>query len=110
MENLKKFCKDKSITFFFPISLILTIVPLIVRIRDIKDNPETIAVFGAKAQNDLFSQNKALVLMCFSIIILLISVIFFKSIFKKKDKIVNVIVLLSIIFLGLSFFSSLFSE
>lgn len=110
MKNLKKFCKEKSITFFFPISLILTIVPLIVRIRNIKDNPETIAVFGAKAQSDLFSQNKALVLMCFSIIILLISVIFFKSIFKKKDKIVNVIVLLSIIFLGLSFFSSLFSE
>lgn len=110
LENLKKFCKEKSITFFFPISLILTIVPLIVRVKEIKNNPETLAVFGAKAQSDLFSQNKALVLMIFSIAILVLSIIFFKKIFHKKDKVINSIVILSLIFLLLSLFSSIFSE
>lgn len=110
MENLKKLCKEKSITFFFPISLILTIVPLIVRLKEIKNNPETLAVFGVKARNDFFSQNKALVLMILSIAILIISIIFFKKIFKKKDKLINSVVILSLIILLLSLFSSIFSE
>lgn len=111
MENLKKFCKEKSITFFFPIALVLTIVPLIVRYKAVTGNQETIDVFGAvKAGSDIFSQYKAILLMFFSAVILLISIAFFKKIFEKKDKVINSIVILSLVFLVFSLLSSIFSS
>ena len=110
MENFKKFCKEKSITFFFPIAFILTIVPLIVRIRETNCGQETIDVFGAKATMDMFSQNKAIMLMFFSAILLIIAIVCFKHIFEKKDKIINSILILSFVFFVLTMLSALFSD
>ena len=110
MENFKKFCKEKSITFFFPIAFILTIVPLIVRIKETHCGQETLDVFGPKAETEMFSQNKAICLMFFSIILLIIAIAFCKQIFEKKDKIINSILILSFVFLVLTLFSALFSN
>lgn len=110
LENFKKFCKEKSITFFFPIAFILTIVPLIVRIKETHCGQETLDVFGPKAETEMFSQNKAICLMFFSIILLIIAIAFCKQIFEKKDKIINSILILSFVFLVLTLFSALFSN
>ena len=110
MENFKKFCKEKSITFFFPIAFILTIVPLIVRIKETHCGQETLDVFGPKAETEMFSQNKAICLMFFSIILLIIAIAFCKQIFEKKDKIINSILILSFVFLVLTLSSALFSN
>ena len=63
MENFKKFCKERSITFFFPISLILTIVPLIVRMRISEPGQDTLDLYGPSATSDLFTQNKEIALI-----------------------------------------------
>ena len=110
MENFKKFCKEKSITFFFPIAFILTIVPLIVRIKETHCGQETLDVFGPKAETEMFSQNKAICLMFFSIILLIIAIAFCKQIFEKKDRIINSILILSFVFLVLTLSSALFSN
>lgn len=110
LENFKKFCKEKSITFFFPIAFILTIVPLIVRIKETHCGQETLDVFGPKAETEMFSQNKAICLMFFSIILLIIAIAFCKQIFEKKDRIINSILILSFVFLVLTLFSALFSN
>ena len=110
LENFKKFCKEKSITFFFPIAFILTIVPLIVRIKETHCGQETLDVFGPKAETEMFSQNKAICLMFFSIILLIIAIAFCKQIFEKKDKIINSILILSFVFLVLTLSSALFSN
>ena len=47
-----------SIDFFFPVALILAIVPLIVRLKAINTDSDTLAIFGSAAATDLFSQNK----------------------------------------------------
>lgn len=110
LENLKKFCKEKSITFFFPIAFILAIVPLIVRIRETHCGQETIDIFGAKSETDMFSQNKAILLIFFSVILLLIAIAFCRQIFEKKDKIINSILILSFVFFVLTLLSALFSD
>lgn len=110
LENFKKFCKEKSITFFFPIAFILTIVPLIVRIKETHCGQETLDVFGPKAETEMFSQNKAICLMFFSIILLIIAIAFCKQIFEKKDRIINSILILSFVFLVLTLSSALFSN
>ncbi|MCE5221761.1 MAG: O-antigen ligase family protein [Clostridium sp.] len=103
------FFKGKSINFFFPIAFILTIVPLIVRIVALKVDQDTADIYGAIVQNDLFSQKKASFLLFFSIILIFISIIFFKRIFEKKDKFVNLILIGSIIFWAFTLFSAIFS-
>ena len=113
MENFKKFCKEKSITFFFPIALVLTIVPLIVRMRITntdKLDEATLDLYGSSATTDLFTQNKAIALMIFSGLLLIIFLVFFKKIFEKKDKIINIMIISSLIFLGFTFLSSILSK
>ncbi|MDO5518504.1 MAG: O-antigen ligase family protein, partial [Clostridium sp.] len=87
MENFKKFCKEKSITLFFPIAVILTIVPLIVRMKKVTVDPAAIKLVGETSEMDLFSQNKAFMLMVFCGMLIILSIIFFKDLFKKRDKI-----------------------
>ncbi len=110
MENIKTFFKKKNIDFFFPVALILTIIPLIVRMTPVKSDQATIDLVGNAALTDLFSQNKAFFLMIFSIILICISIIFFKKIFEKKDKILNVIVIAGIIFIIFTLLSAIFSS
>ena len=105
MENFKKFCKEKSITLFFPIAVILTIVPLIVRMKKVAIDPAAVKLVGEASELDLFSQNKAFMLMIFCGILILLSVIFFKDLFKKRDK----ITLISIACMGIFFIFSLIS-
>lgn len=109
MENFKKFCKEKSITFFFPISLILTIVPLIVRMRISEPGQDTLDLYGSGATSDLFTQNKEIALIFLSSITFIIAVVCFKKFYEKKDKLINAIIICSLIFLGFTFLSALFS-
>ena len=109
MENFKKFCKEKSITFFFPISLILTIVPLIVRMRMSDPGQDTLDLYGPGAKSDLFTQNKEIALIFLSAITLIIAIVCFKKFYEKKDKFINAIIICSLIFLGFTFLSALFS-
>lgn len=110
MINTSNNSKNKKINFFFPISLILTIIPLIVRATFNDPDQSTLDIFGAAAKTDLFSQKKALFLMIFSIILIAVAIIFFKKIFEKKDKIVNSILIASGIFLLFTLLSSIFSQ
>lgn len=120
MENIKKFFKDKSSyfplkffikkpVFFIPISVILTIIPLIVRVKGVRVDLDTENIYGGAIQSDLFSQEKASFLLFFSIILIIISIIFFKKIFEKKDKILNLILIGSVIFWIFNLFSAIFS-
>ena len=110
MENFKKFCKEKSITFFFPIALVLTIVPLIVRLRISEADQATLDLYGPSANSDLFTQNKEIFLIFLSSIILIIAITCFKKFYEKKDKLINIIIICSLIFLGFTFLSALFSQ
>lgn len=110
MENFKKFCKEKSITFFFPISVILTIVPLIVRMRQSDPGQDTLELYGSSATSDLFTQNKQIALIFFSAITLIIAIVCFKKFYEKKDKLINAIIICALIFLGFTFLSALFSK
>lgn len=109
MENIKNFFKKKNFDFFFPVAFILGIVPLIVRMSPTNADQDTLIIFGQAAKFELFSQKKAFLLMIFSIILIAISIVFFKKIFKKTDKIVNSIVILGSIFLIFTLLSSVFS-
>lgn len=109
MENLKKYLKENSTGFFLPISFVLAIVPLIVRAKEVKLDEFSQTIWGNSTQYELFSQNKFILLAIFTVIAIFISVIYFKYIFEKKDKIVHIILLLTIIFLTLSLLSSIFS-
>jgi len=110
LENIKTILKKKDINFFFPISFVLAIIPLIVRLTVIDPDQNTLDIFGTAAKSDLFSQKKAFFLMIFSIILIIITVVFFKKIFEKKDKIVNSILIASGIFLLFTLLSAIFSQ
>lgn len=110
MENFKKFCKEKSITFFFPIALVLTIVPLIVRMRMSEPDEDTLRLYGPSSNSDLFTQNKEIALIFLSSVILIIAITCFKKFYEKKDKLINAMIICSLIFLGFTFLSALFSQ
>jgi len=110
LANNKTISKEKNIKFFFPIAFILGIIPLIVRMTAVDSDANTLNLFGANAKTDLFSQKKAFFLLIFCIILVGISVLFFKKIFRKKDKIVNSILIAGAIFLLFTFLSAIFSE
>lgn len=110
MENLKKFCKDKSIDFFFPIALVLGIIPLIVRMSVVHLDATNVDFYGVTTQTDLFSQKKAFYLLIFSIILVIIGIAFFKKIFEKRDKIINLILIASGVFILFTILSAVFSK
>ncbi len=110
LENLKKYCKEKSIDFFLPISFVLAIVPLIVRAKEVALDSYTAEIMATDTTYDLFSQNKAFLLMIFSIILIGFFIVYRKFIFEKKDKIINGILICSFIFLGFSLVSALLSK
>jgi len=110
MVNSKNKKKEKSYNFFFPIALILSIVPLIVRMTYVKVDENTSNIWGKADQVDLFSQRKAFLLLIFSIALIVISIIFFKKIFSKKDRILNYILIACGVFLLFTFLSALFSK
>lgn len=110
MENIKTFLEKKNIGFFFPVTLILLIVPLIVRMTPTNADQNILNIFGAAAKFDLFSQKKAFFLMILSIILIIIASAFFKTIFKKTDKVINLILILSGIFLIFTFLSAMLSQ
>lgn len=121
MENIKTFLKEKSaifpfnllkgksLDFFFPCALVLAIVPLIVHIAGMKLADDAIDVYGKAIQTDLFSQRKAYYLMIFSILIVITSILSWKKLFNKKDKIVNAILISSSVFLLFALLSTIFS-
>lgn len=110
MDKLRNTSKEKSFNLFFPIAFILSIVPLIVRMADVKVDENTINIWGTANQVDLFSQKKMYFLMFFSVVLIIISIIFFKKIFNKKDKLVNYILIACGIFSFFTLLSSIFSK
>lgn len=109
LENFKKYCKEKSINFFLLVSIILSIVPLIVRVKKVTLDSYSAAILGNDVTYDLFSQYKAYALMFFSMILIGCMIIFRKMIFEKKDKIINIILILSGIFLVFCLISTILS-
>lgn len=96
---------------FIPISIILTIIPLIVRSKIVKLDKEGAMIYGISTmQTDLFSQVKFWGLFVGSIVLLIILILYFQFIFKKKDKIVNIILIGAAVFWGFTFLSALFSK
>ena len=111
MINSRTNKKEKSFNFFFPIAFILSIVPLIVCMTKVPVVNEYVSnIWGTADQVDLFSQWKALFLIIFSVALIAISIIFFKKIFSKKDKILNYILIASGIFLLFTLLSAIFSK
>lgn len=110
MERYNNSSKDKSFNFFLPIAFILSIIPLIVRATIVSVDEATINIFGPSMKLDLFSQRKLLFLMIFSILLVIISVIFFKKIFSKKDKITYSILISCAIFILFVLLSAFFSK
>lgn len=110
MENIKTFLNKKNINFFYPVAFILGIVPLIVRVVLLQPDSDTLSLFGTNAKNDLFSQKKAFFLLIFCVILLGISIIFFKKIFEKRDKVINSILIASFIFLLFTLLSTVYSQ
>jgi hypothetical protein len=120
LENIKKYFIEKSKYFplklligksiFLPISIILTIVPLIVHSKSVDLDIDTQNIYGKSSQTDLFAQYKASFLLFFSVILIIIAVISFKKIFKKKDKTFNLILIGAAVFWIFSLFSAIFSS
>jgi hypothetical protein len=110
MEINRNSSKEKSFNFFLPIAFILSIIPLIVRMAIVNVDETTAKLWGTATQTDLFSQQKAFFLMCFSILLVIISIIFFKKIFSKKDKVINYILISSCVFFIFTLFSAIFSK
>ena len=111
MQNINSTLKKKNINFFFPVAFILGIIPLIVRASIFDPEENSANLFGAtKASSDLFSQKKAFFLMIFCIILIGISIVFFKKIFEKKDKIINSILIAACVFWLFTLFSTIFSS
>lgn len=109
MQSIKTNSREKSINFFFPIALILGIVPLIVRLTFIQPDSNLAKLYGTSKMSDLFSQRKALFLIIFAIVLIGICIVFFKKIFSKKDKIVNYILIAAGIFLLFTAISAILS-
>jgi hypothetical protein len=120
LENIKNYFKEKSTSFplkffigkpvfFIPISVILTIIPLIVHVKGILLDSDTASIYGSAPQTDLFSQEKASFLLFFSVILIIISVVFFKKIFEKKDITINLILIGTFVFWIFTLFSAIFS-
>lgn len=110
MDNLRNKPKEKSYNFFLPIAVILSIVPLIVRMTKVDVDENIANIWGGTTQIDLFSQKKAFLLMFFSIILIILSIVFFKKIFNKKDKVVNIILISTGVFFLFILLSSVFSK
>lgn len=109
LENLKKYLKENPTGFFLPISFALAIVPLIVRAKEVKLDEFSQTLVGKSIYYDLFSQNKFSLLAIFTVISVIIAVVCFKQIFEKKDKIIYITLILSVVFLLFCLFSSIFS-
>jgi O-antigen ligase len=110
MERYNNSLKEKSFNFFLPIAFILSIIPLIVRMTAVNVDEATSKIFGPSIQPDLFSQKKALFLIVFSILLVIISIIFFKKIFSKKNKITYSILISCSIFFLFTLLSAVFSK
>jgi O-antigen ligase len=109
LESKKSYFKEKPV-FFILISIILTIVPLIVHVRGIVLDEDTTKLYGNSLQYDLFSQWKAKYLLFFSVLLLIVSIAFFKKIFEKKDKIINLILIGVAVFWIFTLLSAIFSK
>ena len=109
MENKKNYIDENPI-FFILISIILTIVPLIVHVRGVMLDEDSAKLYGNSTQFDLFSQWKFKFLLSFSILLIIVSIIFFKKIFQKKDKIINIILLSTAVFWILTLLSAILSK
>lgn len=110
LERIEDNLKKKSIGFFLPITFILTIVPLITRLKMVKLDDAGVNLYAVKNQADFFSQNKGLWLTIFSIILFIIALVSFKKLFEKRDKVTTAILGCTGIFLICTFLSAMFSK
>lgn len=110
LERIEDNLKKKSIGFFLPITFILTIIPLIVRLKMVELDDAGINLYAVEKQADFFSQNKALWLAIFSVILFIFALCLFKKLFEKRDKTTTAILICTGVFLICTFLSSMFSS
>ncbi len=109
LERIEDNLKKKSIGFFLPITFILTIIPLIVRLKMVELDDAGINLYAVEKQTDFFSQNKALWLAIFSVILFIFALFSFKKLFEKRDKTTTAILICTGIFLICTFLSAILS-
>ena len=78
--------KRTALLCFLPVVLLLAIVPLIIRVAYFPVDTGTYSLLGETNQTDLFSQWKAWVLMGFSVLLLVLAVIFCKTLFRRMGR------------------------
>ncbi|NFT91822.1 O-antigen ligase family protein [Clostridium botulinum] len=109
LERIEDNLKKKSIGFFLPITFILTIIPLIVRLKMVKLDDAGINLYAVENQADFFSQYKAIWLAIFSVILIIIALFSIKKLFEKRDKATTAILICAGIFLICTFLSAILS-
>ena len=109
LERIEDNLKKKSIGFFLPITFILTIIPLIVRLKTVKLDDAGINLYAVENQSDFFSQYKAIWLAIFSVILIVIALFSIKKLFEKRDKVTTAILICTGIFLICTFLSAILS-
>ncbi|AOR24597.1 O-antigen ligase family protein [Clostridium taeniosporum] len=110
LEKIEDNLKKKSLGFFLPITFILTIIPLIVRLKLVKLDDAGIDLYAEASKGDFFSQYKAIWLAIFSVILIIIALSSFKKLFKKRDKTTTAILICTGIFLICTFLSAMLSQ
>ncbi|MFZ2539514.1 MAG: O-antigen ligase family protein [Oscillospiraceae bacterium] len=102
--------KEKFNLFFIPIILVLTVVPLLVRLAVIEIDYDTFNIFGKSPQTDMFSQYKALFLLICVVLMILVSATFFKRLVQKKEFHTTIYLISSVVFIFFAFLSAIFSN
>lgn len=111
-KEIKKAKQDKLVSriLFIPIVILLAIVPLIVRVSLVQLGEAEAHAMHTNLVADFFSQGKAVGIIVFSVIAVIMLFLFFNKENIKKDKKILIYLIATGIFLGFTFLSSMLSE
>lgn len=113
LEKEQKLAKQEKVAFqvlWIPILILLTIVPLIVKLSAVSTSEVVGNLFETQTYGDFFSQYKAVGVILMSIAMVILVFLLFDKNKVKKDKQILVYLGASISFLGISLIATLLSE
>ena len=113
LEKEQKLAKQEKTTFqilWIPILILLTIVPLIVKLSAVSTSEVVGNLFETQTYGDFFSQYKAVGVILMSIIMVILVFLLFDKNKVKRDKQLLVYLIASIGFLGTALIATIFSE
>lgn len=116
MGNAKRNIKKKAVQpqgkfnwLFVPITFILIVVPLIVRLAVIEIDEGTLEFYMSSTQSDLYGFCKMVALIIGGIAIIIFSSALFKKIFEKKDRMTTISLIAAGAFLLFTLISAIFA-